>query len=294
MFVQDEVSDAEKFAKDQGIPLRQGRWAPDAGMVAQRQAQFRKANEEQSNMMGKLAGVIAIFITMMIVVSVIPMEASCLFSLIMFFTFGIVVAMVMILSNRVKPAPYVDWQERYPLIEVNRTAIHFNGKEIDFSKIGGVEVDRYHNEFLLIETNLARRAVPLDVYPNMTEMVLALQGAFEANGVRVTDRYPEWNGPSQIKPIRADGTGTAPRTVAPEDDGEDEEDGQDEEFFVTAIEEGPKERPVVPAPSVPKPAERPTTVPTVTAPQPKGQVCSKCGSPLNDDLIECPNCGSAI
>jgi hypothetical protein len=281
--VQNDISDPEKFAKDMGITLRQGRWAPDQSLLAKRQAQAQGAGEETKRLQGNLLGVIIICITLMIVISVIGIEASCLFSLLLFFMFVVIVAIVMFLSNHVKPAPYIDWAERYPVVEVDRTIVHFNSREIDFPRIGGVQVDRYHNEFLILDKTLTRREIALDGYTDPTEMVLALQGAFEANGVRVIDKYPEWNGPSSVRPITDPAINPRPRTQVYSSDS------IDEPVEVTPIVEEQK--------TPPQPvhtADIPSTSPVAVTKGPVGQVCSKCGAPISEDLIECPNCGSSI
>jgi hypothetical protein len=279
--VQNDNSDPEKFAKDMGITLRQGRWAPDQSLLAKRQVQARGAGEETKRLQGNLIGVIIICITVMIVISVVGIEASCLFSLLLFLMVVVIVAIVMFLSNHVKPAPYIDWAERYPVIEVDRTMVHFNGREIDFYKIGGVQVDRYHNEFLIIEKTLIRRTVALDCYQNVTEMVLALQGAFEANGVNVVDRYPEWNGPSSVRPVTDPVKSPRPKT---------------EVYSSDSIDEPIEVKPIVEEQENPpqQTADVPSTGPTAKPKGPIGQVCSKCGAPISEDLIECPNCGSSI
>ena len=272
-----------------GITLRQGRWEPDRSVVAQRQVQFRKGGEEQSNMQGKLGAVIVIFITMMIVLStIINMDAACIFPLLIALMFGVIIAIVILLSNRVRPAPYIDWEEQYPVVEVDRTMVHLNNQQIDFSNVGGAEVDRYHNEFQLINKALKRRSIPLDAYKDMTEMVLAIQGALEANGIRVFDKYPEWNGPSSLKPIPSASKSVGPSSMA-------NLQVEEEEFqVVTPVEEEPENPPVTPVTNAAKPEDISTTVPVVGTKGPKDQVCSKCGAVISEDLIECPNCGTGI
>ena len=288
MVVQDKLSDAEKLAKDMSITLRQGRWEPDPSVVAQRQAEFRKANEETANLQGKLGIVVVILITLMIVMSVVNMDAACFFPLLIVLMFGVIIAIVILVSNKVKPTPYIDWNDQYPIVKVDKTQVHLNDQQVDFSSMAGAEVDRYHNELVLLNKALKRRSIPFDAYKNVTEMVLALQGAIEANGVHVTDKYPEWNGPNALQRDPDIGKSSDPEP------SDDQQEAPEDPWVVTPIEDELEKPLETKGPTEVKPVDIPITAPTVETKDQSGQVCSKCGARLNEDLIECPNCGSGF
>jgi hypothetical protein len=283
--VEDNSSGAEKLAKDMGITLRQGQWKPDPSVVTKRQAEFRKSNEDQSNMQGRLGAVVIIFIMVMVAMSVVNMDAACFFPLLIVLMFGVIVSIMILLSNHIKPAPYVNWEEQYPVVKVERTQMHLNDQGIDFTDVAGAEVDRYHNEIQLINKALKRRSIPLDAYKDVTEMVLAMQGALEANGVRVFDKYPEWKGPSALQSVPEVDKSPGLRSH------DEQQDISEEPWVVTPVEKEPERPPMAKDTTVKEPIVIPSTKPAVGIKGPGDQICSKCGAVFSEDLIECPNCG---
>ena len=306
-----------RVANKVGIELTDGRWAPTKFRRQQDEMRANQERQRQTNaktfytIFVVMAGVMVIPLLLISMIGGMDFFA-CLFIVIVIFTIVAVIMAVIYASSNLDFVAIQNLKGLYPVVETKGTRLFLDNGPVDYSKVSVCQLDRGHEEFRIIWKDWKRQVILYKQYEWPDTLASALKAVFEANGIPVEETLFTFYDPQSIREISHGSAVSAQTETTIEqrrkivsaqatlaEERQRQLDEQRSKEVVKTVEatmdEDIARTEVVLRTELDRP--KPRTVPTakgpVTSAKP-GAFCRKCGAKIDEDLIECPRCGTAL
>jgi hypothetical protein len=290
----------DKYTRGTGRDPSDGRWEPKRFFEQQaaERLQKEKAARDRKNLQRIMWVVGIVTFLSLIIPMMLPGNTGCdpcfLTTFIAFLFIGIML-WVIYASGNVGQAAQANLPYFYPVVDVRGNTIYLDGVPVDYSTVAQCQWDQVMDEVRIVGNDWRRKVIYLRSYESPEALAMALRRAFVANGIKVDVRTAEGFGTfAERRQAVEQPYGAPPQEVAmapvAEEPGWAVEPVSEEEDYALKTERTVAE--VVP--DIPMPFKEPAPVVTVVQATDTGPRCRNCGAQLDEDLIECPNCGTAI
>jgi hypothetical protein len=304
----------DKYTRGTGRDPSDGRWEPKKYFEQQaaERLQKEKAARDRKNIQKIMWAVGVVTFLSLIIPILLPGNVGCdpcfLTTFIVFLFIGIML-WVIYAAGGVGQAAQANLPYFYPVVDVRGNIVYLDGLPVDYSTVAQCQWDQVMDEVRIVGNDWRRKVIYLRSYESPEALAKALRRAFEANGIKVEVRTAEGFGTfverrqALERPYGAPPQEVAKGPAAEEPGWAVEPVSEEEEYALKAertVAEVVPEAPRQFKEPAPEPSKETVTVPgpvpveTVVQATDNVPRCRNCGAPLSEDLIECPNCGTAI